>query len=134
MFRSDAVDELGTTVQLARDLLVFAKRAMWILLVSGVVLCALSIWLARRRWRAAAFFVAGVLAVTLVVRIVLRIVSNRAPDAVDEPGAKATVAEIIDGLQRSLNHAMLWYSALAVVALVLAVVVASRTSGASSPA
>lgn len=120
MFRSDWLDEAGNTVQLARDALVLAKRTFWVLLVVGVALGAASIWLARRRLRAAAYLVAGLFAGTLAVRLFGAETRTRAPDIVDDVGARAAVTQIATGLEESLNRTMLWFSLLALLALLVA--------------
>lgn len=42
------------------------------------------------------------------------------PDALEQPGAQVTVAQIIDGLKSSLNQTLLAFSGLALLALVVA--------------
>jgi hypothetical protein len=121
VFRSDSLDELGDTVQMVRDLLLFARRVFWIFLIAGAAFGAASIWLARDRWRTAAYLVAGLFGGALLFRIVGGIAGDRVPDALDQPGARETAAQIIDGLKTSLSQTLLGFSALALFALLVAV-------------
>lgn len=123
VFRSDSLVQVGDTVQVVGDVLVLAKQTFWLLLVGGLGLAALSIWLSAERWRSASFIVAGMFLVTLAIRLVLARASERLPDTVAQPGARETVREIAEGLERSLNQTMVLYSASALVALAIAAVV-----------
>lgn len=117
IFRSDTLEELGTTVDLARSLLFFARAGLWALLIVGGAFAALSVRLATRRLRASVILVAGVVALSLLTRAITGTLASRVPDAVQDPGARATVGEVVLGLQRDLSTTLLWYSLLAVVAL-----------------
>ena len=119
VFRSDSLEQAGSNVDLVRGLLLTAKRTFWLLLIVGVAFAAASIWWSQRRWRAAAVLVAGLFAMTLVTRWVMRSVRSRLPDVVEQPGAKATVRELTEGLERSLNNTLLTYSIVALLALLL---------------
>lgn len=120
VFRSDSLDELGTTVQMVRDLLLLARRAFWLLILAGTAFAAASIWLARDRWRTAAFLVAGTFAGALLVRLAGGVAGDRVPDALEDPGAQVTVAQIVDALETSLSRTLLGFSVLALVGLLLA--------------
>jgi hypothetical protein len=48
------------------------------------------------------------------------VASDRVPDALEQPGARVTVAQIVDGLESSLNQTLLAFSALALLGLVIA--------------
>ncbi len=117
IFRSDTLEELGTTVDLARSLLFFARAGLWVLLIVGAAFAVLSIRLATRRLRAAVVLVAGVVALSLLTRAITGTLASRVPDAVEDPGARATVGEIVLGLQRDLSTTLIWYSLLALLAL-----------------
>lgn len=132
VFRDEALDRLGDTVELARDALLLAKRFVWLLLGVGVVLSALTIAWSRHRWRAASMLVAGVFAATLAIRIVVGRATDRVPDAVSQPGAKATVTDVVEGLERSLRAALAWYCGAALIALLVAAVVVARPGPTSS--
>jgi len=120
VYRSDSLDQAGSTLQLVRDVLVLARRTFWILILIGLGLAALAIWLSGKRWRAATWIVAGLFAITLLVRIVMNTAVGRLPDVVAGPGAKATVAEIADGLRDSLNDTLTVYALIALAAVCLA--------------
>ncbi len=117
IFRSDTLEELGTTVDLARSLLFFARAGLWVLLIVGAAFAVLSIRLATRRLRAAVVLVGGVVALSLLTRAITGTLASRVPDAVEDPGARATVGEIVLGLQRDLSTTLIWYSLLALLAL-----------------
>lgn len=119
MFRSDSLEQVGDTVELARDTLVFAKRTFWLLFLAGTAFAAGSIWLARRRWRAACYIVAGLFAGTLVVRLFSAETRERIPDIVESAGAQAAVVQIATGLENSLNRTLIWFSLLTLLALLV---------------
>jgi hypothetical protein len=117
VFSSDRLDELGDTVQTAQDLLLNARRVFWLLFIGGLALGALSIWLARSRWRAAAYIVAGLFLSALIVRLVGAEARDRVPDAVEQPGAQAAVADIASNLEDSLNSTVTTFCALTLIGL-----------------
>jgi uncharacterized membrane protein YiaA len=117
VFRSDSLDRAGDSVQLARDILVLAKRTAWFLLIGGAVLAGVSIWLSAHRLRSGAYLVAGLFGVALVVRLVAGRATERLPDAVEQPGAKRTIREVASGLESSLNNTMLGYAIIGLLAL-----------------
>jgi hypothetical protein len=123
VFRSNSLEDLGSTVSLVQGLFLLAKRVFWLLLILGAGLAALSIWLSAIRWRAACFIVAGLFLFTLIIRLVMDRVRSRLPNAVIQPGAKETVSEIVGGLETSLNHTMILYSTLALVVLGIVAIV-----------
>jgi hypothetical protein len=120
VFRDEAIAESGTTLDLVRDLLVTARRAFWVLLLVGTGLAALSIWLSQQRWRTAAFLVAGLFAAVLAVRLVVNAARDRAPELVEQPGAKTTVRELADDLAASLNTTLTWYAVVSLAVLLVA--------------
>ena len=126
VFRSDSLDEVGSTVQTLQDLLLLARRTFWALLIIGFALAGVAIWMAAERWRAASFVVAGLFVVTLLVRWVVARSRERLPDVVEQPGARATVSDIASGLEHSLNSTMLGFSVIALIVLVAAAAVSSR--------
>lgn len=123
IFQSERLDEVGSEVQALRDVFQLAKRAFWILLLAGVALTGLTIWLARQRWRAACYLVAGLFATTLVVSVTGNQASDRLPDVVESPGARATVSNITAALTDDLDQTLFAYSIVALMVLVAAAVV-----------
>jgi len=117
VFTSDSLSDLGDTVNTVQELLLLARRVFWILLIAGLGLAALSIWLARFRWRCASFIVAGLFAVALVIRIVGAEAVSRVPQAVKQPGAKFAVADIASNLEDSLNDTLLTFCVLILIGL-----------------
>lgn len=118
VYRSERLDELGSTVTMVRDIFMLAKRTFWLLIAVGLGGATLSIWMSVNRLRTAAFLVAGLFGVTLVARLVVGRVVNRLPDLVDQQGAKVTVREVATGLEQSLQHTMLLTSIAALALLV----------------
>lgn len=123
VFRSERLDEIGTEVQALRDVFTLAQRAFWLLLIAGVALAGLSVWLARQRWRAACYLVAGLFATTLVVGVVGNQANTRLPEAVESPGARAAVTTITNELTDDLGETLIGYSIVALMILVAAGVV-----------
>ncbi|MFN3257788.1 MAG: hypothetical protein ACE37B_19075 [Ilumatobacter sp.] len=120
VLRSESLAQIGDSVQLVRDALVLAKRAVWLLLFTGVAFAGASIWLSRERVRSVAFIVAGLVVSAFVVRVVMGRATDRLPDAVEQSGAKLTVSKLASELESSLNQSMSRYAVLALVALGIA--------------
>ncbi len=118
LYRSERLDEVGTTVDLVRDVFLLTQRTFWLLALVGLAAAASSIWLSGSRLRAAAVLVAGVFGATLAVRMLVGRTVERLPDVVDQPGAKVAVREIAEELQHSLEQTMLWYSSVALLVFV----------------
>jgi uncharacterized membrane-anchored protein YhcB (DUF1043 family) len=123
---SDSLERAGSTVQRVRDVLVLARRTFWLLLAVGLGFGALAVWLSARRWRSASFLVAGLFAVTLIVRLVVGRARDKLPNVVEQPGARATVDELARGLEQSLNSTLLWVSVSALVVLIATAFVTAR--------
>ena len=123
VFASERLGEVGTEVSALRDLLVLAQRAFWLLLIAGVALAAVSIWLSSQRWRTACYLVAGMFAAALVVRVVGAEASERLPEAVESPGAQATVSQVVDALQVDLDQTLLVSATITLMLLASAAIV-----------
>lgn len=123
VFRSDSLDRVGDTVDVVRDALVLAKRAFWLLLIGGIGLAAVSVWFSTNRWRSAAFLVAGLFLMTLLLRLVLARAMTRLPDVVESPGARETVRQLAGDLEDSLNQTMGWFAAVSLLLLAAAAAV-----------
>jgi len=133
IFTSATLQQAGDTVDLARSVLLLAKRAFWILLIAGLGVGALAIWTARRRLRTATYLVAGLLGVFAVTAYLTDTVAGRVPNAVVNPGASATVNELVQGMQRDLNRMLLLVAVIAVAGLAAAYYVERRGIGSESP-
>lgn len=129
IFTSTTLEQAGDTVDLARSVLLLAKRSFWILLIAGLGVGAGAIWMSQRRLRTAAYLVAGLLGVFAVTAYLTDTVAGRVPDAVVNPGASATVNEVVSGLQRDLNRMLLLVAVIAVAGLVAAYLVERRGTG-----
>ncbi|MCB0967586.1 MAG: hypothetical protein KDB37_12185 [Ilumatobacter sp.] len=123
VFESERLDDVGAEVQTLQDLFLLAKRAYWLLIIAGLALAGVSIWLSAQRWRAAAYLVAGMFATALVFRIVGGEASDRLPEVVQSPGARATVSSVTDALVADLNQTLLVCAVVTLMALVAAAVV-----------
>ncbi|MEM9745783.1 MAG: hypothetical protein AAF945_03735 [Actinomycetota bacterium] len=128
VFDDDRLEEAGARVDAARDVLEVARRTFWLLLLIGVGLAAATVVLSVDRWRSASLLVGGVFSITLVVRWLADRVVDRLPDAVDGTGASASVAELAEGLEQSLNRTLLAFSAVALLALIAAAVAVARAA------
>jgi len=128
IFTSTTLQQAGDTIDLARSVLLFAKRASWILLIAGLGVGALSIWFSHRRLRTAGYLVGGMLALFAVTAYLTDTVAGRLPNAVVNPGASATVNEVVEGMQRDLNRMLLLVAVIAVAGLVTAYLVERRHS------
>lgn len=127
LIRSEALDELGTTVSLVQDLLVFGRRVVLLILAIGLALAGLTIWWSRQRWRTAGLLLGGFFVGVLVIRRVLRRVGDELPDAVESPGARTTVAELVGSLERSLTGTLFTVAFAGLVALAAAAYLVART-------
>jgi hypothetical protein len=123
VYRSDRLADAQTSLQEAQRTLVLVKRAFWVLLAATVVFLALTIVLARDRWRAALFLGLGAVAAMVIARTVVRRVRDDAPELVVRPGAKAAVTSILDdaagGLLRAFGVVLGLAIAVAAVAFLL---------------
>jgi hypothetical protein len=134
LLRSEAIDELGATVTTARDLLVLARRVVVGVLLVGAVLAGATIWWSQRRWRTAGFLLAGFLVGALVIGRLLDRAGDRLPEAVESPGAKATVRELVASLERSLTGTLFTVGFVGIAAFVVTAVVVARTTPAPATA
>lgn len=105
VYRSDRLADAQASVENAQRMLVLVRRALWVLLIATVVLLALTILLARNRWRAAMLLGLGAVVAMVVARSAVRRVRDDAPELVERPGAKAAVGAILDGAASGLLRA-----------------------------
>jgi hypothetical protein len=102
VYRSDRLADAQATVENAQRMLVLAKRALVVLLIATVFLIALTIVLARERWRAAMLLGLGAVVAMVVARTAVRRVRDDAPELLERPGAKAALGSILDGAASGL--------------------------------
>jgi hypothetical protein len=133
VYRTDAASEAGATVEQAQRLFVVAQRLVWLLLILGVALAALTIVLARRRAVAAAAVGGGVVAGLLLVRWFAGEAAARAPEAVASSGARRAVEEVLGELVRSLTRWTLVYVVVVLAVVVLAMVADRRARVTTTP-
>jgi hypothetical protein len=115
VYRSDRLERASASVESAQAILVAVERALWLLLVVGVVATAASVWLARRRWRAALLIAVAAAALMVVVRLLAGVAVRRVPDLVAEAGAQQAISDVLFHLQDSLTRATLLFVVVALV-------------------
>jgi hypothetical protein len=120
VYRGAAVAEAEATVELAQRMVVLAKRAMLAVIVLAVVAAVASLWLARRRARAALVLVMAAVAATVVVRALGAEVVERVPTLAVQPGARAAVGAVVGSL---VNGLITLASVVALIGVLVAVVV-----------
>ena len=119
VYESDRLSDAQASVESAQRALVLAKRALWVLLIATAALIALTIIIARNRWRAAMLLGLGTVAAIVIARTGVRRVRDDAPELVDRPGGKAALAAMLDGAASGLLRTFgLVLLAGAVVALI----------------
>jgi hypothetical protein len=119
VYQSDRLSDAQASVESAQRTLVLAKRALWVLLIATVFSIALTIVLARNRWRAAMLLGLGTVAAIVIARTGVRRVRDDAPELVERPGGKAALAAMLDGAASGLLRTFgLVLLAGAVVALI----------------
>ena len=123
VFRSEALEQAGTTLDAVQRLLVFSARISVLALVLGGVASVAAVVLARRRVRAAAIIATAIGVEVLVLQIVTERAANRAPTLVENLAGQIAVSEIVDDLQRSLVRTT------ALVGLTLVVLIAAVAVG-----
>jgi hypothetical protein len=102
VYHSERLADAQASLESAQQLLVVAKRALLVLLIATVVFLALTIVLARDRWRAALLLGLGAVAAMVIARTLVRRVRDDAPELVTRPGAKAAITSILDDAAGSL--------------------------------
>ena len=119
VYRSDRLADAQASIENAQRTLVFAKRALWVLLIATVALIAITIIVARNRWRAALLLGLGTVAAIVIARTGVRRVRDDAPELIERPGGKAAMAAMLDGAASGLLRVFgLILLAGAVVALI----------------
>jgi hypothetical protein len=102
VYQSDRLSDAQASVESAQRTLVLAKRALWVLLIAAAALIALTIIIARNRWRAAMLLGLGTVAAIVIARTGVRRVRDDAPELVERPGGKAALAAMLDGAASGL--------------------------------
>ncbi len=132
VYSSDTLASASETLAETQRMFAAVSRAVWVLLIGGVVLAVVSVWLAANRPRAAIILASSVLVLIIAIRLLSRYVVAEAPSLVVRPGAKVTVTEILSRVQDSLTQSTIGYIVIAVVVIVVAALV--RPRGGSAPA
>ena len=133
VYESDRLADAGASVENAQRTLVLAKRGLVVLLIATVALIALTIIVARNRWRAALLLGLGTVAAIVIARTGVRRVRDDAPELIERPGGKAAMAAMLDGaasgLLRMFGLVLLVGAVVALIALL-----PPRSSARRSPA
>ena len=119
VYQSDTVDGAQQSVQQAQRLLALTERSIALLVILGLLLVAATILVAPRRWRATVWLGAGLAAVMVVLRSVVRQAASDGPHLVVRPGARAAVTSILHDASSSLLRLTGLLLLLAVVAVVV---------------
>jgi hypothetical protein len=126
VYRSEQLADAQRSLAEAQRTLVLVKRAFWVLLGATVLFLALTMVLARDRWRAALFLGLGAVAAMVIARTIVRRVRDDAPELVVRPGAKAAVTSILDNAASGLLRAFGVVLGLAVVVAAVAFLLRRR--------
>jgi hypothetical protein len=122
VYESENVKNAQAAVETAQDLLVVARRALWLVLIVAVVLSAAAILVAPRRLRATLVLALGMAAAMVLLRSAVREVVSQAAELATTAGAKAATNAIVGGAGNSLKRlagVLLIISLLVVTAAVL---------------
>jgi hypothetical protein len=121
IYQSDRLADAGASVENAQRTLVLVKRGLVVLLVATVALLALTIIIARNRWRAVLLLGLGTVAAIVIARTGVRRVRDDAPELVKRPGARAALGAVLDGaasgLLRTFGLVLLAGAVVALIAL-----------------
>ncbi len=121
IYQSDRLADAGASVESAQRTLVVAKRGLVVLLIATVALLALTIVIARNRWRAVLLLGLGTVAAIVIARTGVRRVRDDAPELVKRPGARAALGAVLDGaasgLLRTFGLVLLAGAVVALIAL-----------------
>lgn len=122
VFRSEALDRAGTTVDLVQRWLLISARLSVLALVTGTAASIAAVVLAHRRIRAVGIIAAALGVEVVVVQLATQRVANRVPTLVESLAGQIAISEIVDDLQRSLVRTTAVVG-LAIIVLVAAIVV-----------
>jgi hypothetical protein len=121
IYQSDRLADAGASVENAQRTLVLVKRGLVVLLVATVALLALTIIIARNRWRAVLLLGLGTVTAIVIARTGVRRVRDDAPELVKRPGARAALGAVLDGaasgLLRTFGLVLLAGAVVALIAL-----------------
>ena len=105
VYESDSVANAEASVARAQDVLVMARRALYVLAALTILLFAGSIFAARNRRKAAIALSIAAIAVMVLTRVVLERVLDKAPELVVTPGGRAMITSVLDSLTSGLWRA-----------------------------
>jgi hypothetical protein len=134
IYSSTRVSEATQLVQTAQDVLVLAKRAVWLLLIGGLLTAVLAVWLARRRILALVLITLGSISLFLAAQAAGERASSDALDLVRDGAGRDALEDILDGLLDNLSRTIGVYVAVLLIVVIVSIVAISRGSGDRSDA
>ena len=123
VYQSDNIANAEASLQSAQQAAVFAKRAMWLVIVLSVVLLVAAVLVAANRWRAVFVLGLGVIAAIVVMRGAVERVVAAAPDLAQKPGGQAAIRAMVGGAATSLMRLAAIILLLALVAVLVAMAI-----------
>jgi hypothetical protein len=117
VFSGPKVEQAGAALANAQRAVVLFERAIFLVFALALVLGVVTVVLARRRRRAVVVLAVASTVAFFVTRLLVRIVLDRAPELVLDPGARAAIAGSLESLSAGLLQTV---TILAIVGLVVA--------------
>jgi hypothetical protein len=121
------VSEGSQLVTTAQDAFVLAKRAVWLLLIGGVITAVLSVLLARRKVLTVVVISTATFVLFLAVQLLAQRAAADAIDVVREGAGRTALQDLLDDLVQSLSRTIGVYAVVLVVAVILSIVVLRRS-------
>jgi len=119
VYHSETLRGAQTSIAKAQQAMIFAKRALWLLIALLVITIAGAIGFARDRWRALLWLSLGFAGAMIVLRTVVRRVNQDAPSLAAKPGGKAAIQSIVGDLSVGLMRLAGVVIVIAALAIVL---------------
>lgn len=99
---SKRLADAQASVERTRDVLVLAKRGLWLAIVLAVVFPAAAVALAPHRWRALLFLGVGTAASMSLLRVATRQLAADAPNLAQRPGVREAIEAVLAAASSSL--------------------------------
>lgn len=127
VYRSDAVEQAGRTLQEAQRVVAVVHRAMVVVLVASGVSLIAAVILARRRPRAVALLATANIAGVLVALAMLELLADRAGRVPSAPGGRAAVDAVLETMAASLQRSLIFLAGVSIVVVVGAAIFLARS-------
>lgn len=112
VFRSAAVESLGSTLNTVRAVLLWARRLVWLLLLAAIGFAVAAVRLSRSRSRGA-LWMAGAFALSLtLVRVVVGMIVGRVSSLVAQPASAAAVQQVTGNAVSTLTR---WFVVVVII-------------------